>query len=88
LRIVVDTNLWIRILLGGRAALRILEAWQADRFAVVVSQPLLDELTASSQRSRVRIPSLPHEATLQYRLDGLMQTPYSESYPGCRHADP
>jgi len=54
LRIVVDTNLWIRALLGGPVTLPILEAWQARRFTVVVSQPLIDELTDVWQRPRLR----------------------------------
>lgn len=53
-RIVVDTNLWIRILLGGPVTLPMLEAWQADKFLVIVSQPLLDELEAVSRRPRLR----------------------------------
>ena len=40
LRIVVDTNLWIRALLGGPITLPILEAWYARKFTVVVSQAL------------------------------------------------
>lgn len=54
LRIVVDTNLWIRALLGGPVTLPILEAWQARRFTVVVSQPMIDELNAVWQRPRLR----------------------------------
>jgi putative PIN family toxin of toxin-antitoxin system len=54
LRIVVDTNLWIRALLGGPVALPILEAWQARRFTVVVSQALIDELNDVWQRPRLR----------------------------------
>ena len=54
LRIVVDTNLWIRALLGGPVTLPILEAWQARRFTVVVSQPLIDELNDVWQRPRLR----------------------------------
>jgi len=54
LRIVVDTNLWIRALLGGPVTLAILEAWQARRFTVVVSQPLIDELNDVWQRPRLR----------------------------------
>jgi len=45
LRVVVDTNLWIRGLLGGAGhASRLggMASWQA---AIVVSQPLIDELT-------------------------------------------
>ena len=53
-RIVVDTNLWIRALLGGPVTLPVLEAWQAGKFLVLISQPLLDELEAVSQRPRLR----------------------------------
>lgn len=54
LRIVVDTNLWIRALLGGPITFPILEAWQARRFTVVVSQPQIDELDDVWQRPRLR----------------------------------
>ena len=54
LRIVVDTNLWIRILLRGRATLPILTAWHADQFQLITSQPLLDEYQAVWQRPRLR----------------------------------
>lgn len=54
LRMVIDTNLWIRALLGGPATLLILEAWQAQEFTVVVSQPLIDELNDVWQRPRLR----------------------------------
>jgi putative PIN family toxin of toxin-antitoxin system len=53
-RIVVDTNLWIRARLGGPATLPMLEAWRADKFVVLISQPLLDELVAVSQRPRLK----------------------------------
>jgi putative PIN family toxin of toxin-antitoxin system len=54
LRIVIDTNLWIRALLGGPITLPILEAWYARRFTVVVSQALIDELNDVWQRPRLR----------------------------------
>ena len=54
LRIVVDTNLWIRALLGGPATLPLLQAWREKRFEVVVSQPLIDELNEVWQRPRLR----------------------------------
>lgn len=54
LRIVVDTNLWIRALLGGPVTLPILEAWQAHKYTVVVSQPLINELNDVWQRPRLR----------------------------------
>jgi putative PIN family toxin of toxin-antitoxin system len=53
-RIVVDTNLWIRALLGGPVTLPILEVWRAGEFLALVSQPLLDELEAVAQRPRLR----------------------------------
>lgn len=39
-RIVVDTNLWIRALLGGPVTLPVLEAWRAGKFLVLISQDL------------------------------------------------
>ena len=54
LRIVIDTNIWIRALLGGRVTLPVLRAWQADKFQVIVSQPLLDELDKVWQRPRLK----------------------------------
>jgi predicted nucleic acid-binding protein len=38
LRIVVDTNLWIRALVGGPVTVPMLEAWRADKFDVLISQ--------------------------------------------------
>jgi len=43
LRIVIDTNIWIRILLRGEVTLPILTEWQARRFQLITSQALLDE---------------------------------------------
>lgn len=54
LRVVVDTNLWIRALLGGPATLPLLQAWREKRFEVVASQPLLDELDEVWRRPRLR----------------------------------
>jgi putative PIN family toxin of toxin-antitoxin system len=62
LKIVVDTNLWIRALLGGQVTPPILEAWRADKFTVVVSQPLLDELNNVWQCPRLRARILPEDA--------------------------
>ncbi len=53
LRIVVDTNIWIRVLLRGRITLPVMNAWQDDRFQLITSQALLDEFDAVSQRPRL-----------------------------------
>ena len=75
LRVVVDTNLWIRALLGGRVTLPLLEAWYAKRLTVVVSQALLDELDEVWRRPRLqqRIESEDAERLLeQLRFRGEM----------------
>lgn len=54
MRVVIDTNLWIRILLAGPVTLPILEAWEVRKFEVVISQPLLNELDEVWQRPRLR----------------------------------
>ena len=53
-RVVVDTNIWIRILLAGPVTVRVFEAWSEGKFQVVLSQPLLDELNEVWQRPRLR----------------------------------
>ncbi len=53
LRIVLDTNIWIRILLRGRVTLPILSFWQGNRFQLITSQALLDEYNIVRQRPRL-----------------------------------
>jgi predicted nucleic acid-binding protein len=43
-RVVIDTNIWIRSLLRGRVTLPVLEAFNDNKFQLVMSQPLMDEL--------------------------------------------
>lgn len=54
LRIVVDTNIWIRILMSGQVTLPVLHAWEDNRFQLVTSQALLDEYDSVWQRPRLR----------------------------------
>jgi putative PIN family toxin of toxin-antitoxin system len=63
-RVVIDTNIWIRILLAGPITPPILEAWQTGKFRVVFSQLLLDELEEVSRRPRLR-KRIPHERALK-----------------------
>ncbi len=53
-RVVIDTNIWIRILLKGRVTLPILEAFNENKFQLVMSQPLMDELHLVWNRPRLR----------------------------------
>jgi putative PIN family toxin of toxin-antitoxin system len=71
-RAVIDTNIWIRILLRGRVTLPILEAFNENRFQLIMSQPLLDEFHQVWNRPRLRQRILPDQAIrlerqLQYR---------------------
>jgi uncharacterized protein len=84
--IVVDTNIWIRALLAGRATLPVLEAWREGRFRVVVSESLLDELDRVRQRPRFRKSIDPGHARLllaQLRWRGILVTPTTVP-PRCR----
>jgi uncharacterized protein len=72
LRVVVDTNIWIRILLKGRVTLPILAAFNQDKFQLVMSEPLMEEfhLVWNRPRLRERIDSsqaIRLERQLQYR---------------------
>ncbi|WP_100898768.1 putative toxin-antitoxin system toxin component, PIN family [Nostoc flagelliforme] len=71
-RVVIDTNIWIRILLRGRVTLPILEAFNEDKFQLVMSQPLMEELHLVWNRPRLRERINPNianqlEQQLQYR---------------------
>jgi putative PIN family toxin of toxin-antitoxin system len=68
LKIVIDTNIWIRALLGGRVTLPVLKAWQAGKFQVLVSQALLNELDKVWQR-----PRLKNRINAEYAKDLLEQ---------------
>ena len=67
LRLVIDTNIWIRILLRGRITLPILTIWQANQFQLVTSQALLDEYNNVWQRSRLKKYIDPQQAEKLYR---------------------
>ncbi len=53
LRVVIDTNIWIRILLKGRVTLPILETFNRGQFQLIMSQFLFDELHEVRQRPRL-----------------------------------
>lgn len=72
LRVVIDTNIWIRILLKGRVTLPILEAFNEEKFQLVMSQPLMDELHLVWNRPRLKAridasQAIRLEQQLQYR---------------------
>ena len=54
LTVVVDTNIWVRALLGGRLSSPILEAWFHKKFQTVCCEELLQELDHVRRRPRLR----------------------------------
>jgi len=54
LRIVVDTNIWDRALLGGQVSLPVLQAMHDNQFTLLVSKELLAELREVAQRPRLK----------------------------------
>ena len=52
IKIVIDTNIWVRGLLAGRTAIPVLEAWREGRFQVIASETLIEELIQVCQRPR------------------------------------
>jgi uncharacterized protein len=68
-RVVIDTNIWIRILLKGRVTLPILEAFNKEKFQLLMSQPLMDELHLVWNRPRLRERIDPSQAIrLEHQL--------------------
>jgi putative PIN family toxin of toxin-antitoxin system len=70
LRVVIDTNIWIRILLKGRVTLPVLEAFNEEKFQLVMSQPLMEELHLVWNRPRLRERIDPNQAI---RLEQQLQ---------------
>ena len=86
MRVVIDTNIWIRILLRGRVTLPILEAFNQEKFQLVMSQFLFDELHQVWQRPRLlkridRAQASRLETQLKERADWIEVTTVP---PNCR----
>lgn len=61
-RAVIDTNIWIRILLKGRTTLPVLAAFNADQFQLIMSQSLFNEFHEVWHRPRLRQRIDPNQA--------------------------
>ncbi|MGB3295225.1 MAG: putative toxin-antitoxin system toxin component, PIN family [Phormidesmis sp.] len=71
LRVVIDTNIWIRILLRGRITLPILQTFNQGQFQLVMSQFLFDELHEVWRRPRLyRRIDLSQAIRLETQLKG------------------
>lgn len=89
LKAVVDTNMWIRGLLGGETALPLLDAWYARRFSVCLTGDLLDELQEVSSRTRLakRIVSKDSRKLLHQLTERAEFVTPSATTPACRDPD-
>lgn len=56
MRVVLDTNVFISSLLGGRLGL-ILDEWRAGKFVLIASEPILREYLDVISRPKFRIPA-------------------------------
>ena len=54
LRVVIDTNLFVRGLMEATATRALLEAWRAERFTLVTSEALLTEIVTVLTRPKFR----------------------------------
>ncbi|MEO1634665.1 MAG: putative toxin-antitoxin system toxin component, PIN family [Cyanobacteria bacterium J06631_9] len=86
MRVVIDTNIWIRILLRGRVTLPILKVFNQGKFQLVMSQFLFDELHEIWQRPRLlkridHTQALRLETQLKERADWIK---VSTVPPSCR----
>jgi len=86
LQVVIDTNIWVRILLRGRVTLPILEAFNERKFQLLMSQALMDEFHLVWNRPRLRAKvdftqAIRLELQLQYRAVWVELTTIP---PSCR----
>lgn len=86
LRIVVDTNIWVRILLGGPISVPVLEAFQKAKFQLIVSEALLEELRDVVGRPRLskRIDSFEVQELLSLLTWGGEHVVLKTIPPRCR----
>jgi uncharacterized protein len=86
LKVVIDTNIWIRILLRGRVTLPILTAFNENKFHLVSSKPLLDEFHTVWNRPRLR-KSIDHHQAIRLEQQIKARSIWTEIKsipPNCR----
>lgn len=86
LKVVVDTNIWIRALLGGRLTSPVLAAWRQGKFEAIWSEALLAELEEIWQRPRLHARIKPEAAQnlLQELRQHSVMTDLTTIPPRCR----
>ena len=89
LRVVIDTNLFVRALLRSRVAEPLLEGFVSDRFQLITSEPLLDELAEVLSRPKIRrvVPESDSAELLRLILQRAIAVTPSPDPPDCRDPD-
>ncbi|GBC95460.1 hypothetical protein HRbin16_01249 [bacterium HR16] len=65
MRVVLDTNIFVSALLGGRLG-AIVDAWRTGKFTLIVSEPIVREYVAVLQRPKFGIAAEELTATIDY----------------------
>jgi putative PIN family toxin of toxin-antitoxin system len=84
--VVVDTNLWVRILLGGPISQPVLQAWRDGRVDILISDLLLEELEQVCRRPRLaqRIAEQDLIDLLELLRHRAVQVVVTTTPPACR----
>ena len=86
LKLVIDTNLWLRTLMGGPNSAFLLQSWQLRQYVPVISDDLLAELQEVSRRPRLQSRIHQEDVALlvsELRQFGLFVAPVTV-LPMCR----
>jgi uncharacterized protein len=67
MRVVIDTNVFVSALLGGRLRI-IVDDWKAKKFTLIVSEAVVREYLEVINRPKFKIPAQEIEAVTDYLL--------------------
>jgi putative PIN family toxin of toxin-antitoxin system len=89
LKVVIDTNLFVRGLLKGKITLPLIEAWVNDAFVLVTAEELIEELAEVVTRPRLRayIPKGDSDKLIELIYRKAIVVKPSERPPLCRDPD-
>lgn len=89
LKVVIDTNLFVRGLLKGKITSPLIEAWANDAFVLVSSEELIEELAEVVARPRLQayIPKRDADKLIELIYRKAIVVKPSEKPPLCRDPD-
>ncbi|MBI2327535.1 putative toxin-antitoxin system toxin component, PIN family [Candidatus Curtissbacteria bacterium] len=69
--VVIDTNLFISAIIRGGTPYKLLEAWKQNKFSIVITRNLFEELTEVLKREEIFTKYSLNQTEIQKLLDGL-----------------